>query len=167
MLDRAEARSGLTDAIIQFTSGTTGTPKAVPLRHETIDELLDSVIASLRGGRASGTARMPNIVPLSLSLWAGIYQVLFAYKLGVPVVLMDHFEPREFARLVQLHGIRSSVLPPAALVMLLHDPEIRFTRTAALRAECVGAALACARAQVSRTVRDRRAQRVRPDRARR
>ena len=124
VLDRSDARSGLTDAIIQFTSGTTGTPKAVPLRHETIDELLDSVISSLRGGRASGTARMPNIVPLSLSLWAGIYQVLFAYKLGVPVVLMDHFEPREFARLVQRHGIRSSVLPPAALVMLLHDPEI-------------------------------------------
>ena len=44
---------------------------------------------------------MPNIVPLSLSLWAGIYQVLFAYKLGVPVVLMDHFEPRRIPRLVQ------------------------------------------------------------------
>ena len=36
---------------------------------------------------------MPNIVPMSLSLWAGIYQVLFAFKLGVPVVLMAQFDP--------------------------------------------------------------------------
>jgi acyl-CoA synthetase (AMP-forming)/AMP-acid ligase II len=114
---------GTDAALIQFTSGTTGRPKAVPLQHETIDALLDSVIGTLRGDRTA-RARMPNIVPLSLSLWAGIYQVLFAFKLRVPVVLMHTFEPREFARLVREHGIRSSVLPPAALVMLLADPEI-------------------------------------------
>jgi acyl-CoA synthetase (AMP-forming)/AMP-acid ligase II len=111
------------DAIVQFTSGTTGPPKPVVLRHDTVSELLDSVIASLRGDRA-GRARMPNIVPVPLALWAGIYQVLFALKLGVPVVLMDRFDPAAFARLVREYGIRSSVLPPAALVMLLHDPQI-------------------------------------------
>src|SRR5262245_27560122 len=89
-------------ALLQFTSGTTGRPKAVPLQHETIDALLDSVIGSLRGDRTA-RARMPNIVPLSLSLWAGIYQVLFAFKLGVPVVLMHSFDPSEFARLVREH----------------------------------------------------------------
>ena len=43
---------------------------------------------------------MPNLVPVSLSLWAGIYQVLFAFRIGAPVVLMEQFEPVEFARLV-------------------------------------------------------------------
>ena len=57
-------------------------------------------------------------MPVSLSLWAGIYQVLFAFRLGAPVVLMERFEPAEFARLVGEYGIRSSVLPPAAMVML-------------------------------------------------
>ena len=66
---------------------------------------------------------MPNLVPVSLSLWAGIYQVLFAFRLGAPVVLMERFEPVEFARLVREYGIRSSVLPPAAMVMLARDPE--------------------------------------------
>src|SRR6201999_1152393 len=78
-------------AIVQFTSGTTGTPKAVVLRHDTVGELLDTVIGSLRGAR-DGRAVMPNIVPMSLSLWAGIYQVLFAFKVGAPVVLMPQFD---------------------------------------------------------------------------
>ncbi|MDQ1520466.1 MAG: long-chain acyl-CoA synthetase, partial [Actinomycetota bacterium] len=112
-------------AIVQFTSGTTGKPKAVVLRHDTISDLLDSVIGSLRGDRQKDRARMPNLVPMSLALWAGIYQVLFAFRLGVPVVLMDRFEPGEFARLVERYEIRSSVLPPAALVMLMSDPGVR------------------------------------------
>ena len=118
-----ERTVGPDDAIVQFTSGTTGEPKAVVLAHSTVTELLDRVIGSLRGDGA-GRARMPNLVPVSCSLWAGIYQVLFAFRLGVPVVLMDRFEPGEFARLVREHGIRSSVLPPAAMVMLLHDPAV-------------------------------------------
>src|SRR5262249_4002223 len=64
------------------------------------------------------------LVPVSLSLWAGIYQVLFAFRVGAPVVLMERFAPREFARLVTTYGIKSSVLPPAAMVMLTHDDAV-------------------------------------------
>ena len=116
------------EAIIQFTSGTTGQPKPVPLHHRTVLALLDGVIGSLRapqpGDAGERRAPMPNLVPVSLSLWAGIYQVLFAFRLGAPVVLMERFEPREFARLVREFGIRSSVLPPAAMVMLADDAAV-------------------------------------------
>lgn len=108
-------------ALVQFTSGTTGEPKPVQLTHDGVLELLDGVIAKLRGGGARAGSPMPNLVPVSLSLWAGIYQVLFALRVGAPVVLMDAFEPREFRDLVARFEIRSTVLPPAAMTALADD----------------------------------------------
>jgi len=74
---------------------------------------------------------MANLVPVSLSLWAGIYTVCFAFRVGAPVVLMDHFDPLELARLVGEHEIRSVVLPPAAMAMCCDEP--RLTSLAPLR----------------------------------
>lgn len=119
-------------ALIQFTSGTTGRPKPVLLRHSGVLELLDPVIDKLRGGSSgegSGQAGerrtpMPNLIPTSLSLWAGIYNVLFAFRVGAAVILMDRFDTKAFAGFVQRFGLRSSVLPPAALTMLNDDESI-------------------------------------------
>lgn len=115
-------------ALLQFTSGTTGPPKPVPLRHTTVLDLIDRLLTKLRGTKsATDKARrppMPNLVPLSLSLWAGIYQVLFAFRAGSGVVLMDRFSPADFAALVKRHQLRSTVLPPAALTMVLHDDSV-------------------------------------------
>jgi long-chain acyl-CoA synthetase len=115
-------------ALLQFTSGTTGPPKPVPLRHATVLDLIDRLLAKLRGAKSAAitTKRtpMPNLVPLSLSLWAGIYQVLFAFRAGAGVVLMGRFSAADFAALVKRHRLRSTVLPPAALTMVLHDDSV-------------------------------------------
>jgi len=116
-------------SLLQFTSGTTGTPKPVPLRHATVLDLIDRLLSKLRNNSDAAQpkekrAPMPNLVPLSLSLWAGIYQVLFAFRAGSGVVLMERFTAGEFATLVKRHQLRSTVLPPAALTMVLHEPTV-------------------------------------------
>jgi long-chain acyl-CoA synthetase len=115
-------------ALLQFTSGTTGPPKPVPLRHATVLDLIDRLLAKLRGTKVPTPepkrTPMPNLVPLSLSLWAGIYQVLFAFRAGAGVVLMDRFSSSDFAALVERHRLRSTVLPPAALTMVLYDESV-------------------------------------------
>jgi acyl-CoA synthetase (AMP-forming)/AMP-acid ligase II len=67
---------------------------------------------------------MPNLVPVSLSLWAGLYQVLFAFRNGAPIVILPSFGTRVFADAVSRFGIRSTVLPPAAMVMLCDDRSV-------------------------------------------
>jgi acyl-CoA synthetase (AMP-forming)/AMP-acid ligase II len=112
-------------ALVQLTSGTTGPPKPVPLRHSTVLALMDGVLRKL-GWRGPDPARpaQPNLIPVSLSLWAGIYNVLFAFRVGAPVVLMEAFSTTELAELVRRFDIRSVVLPPAAMTMLCDDDTV-------------------------------------------
>jgi long-chain acyl-CoA synthetase len=119
-------------AFVTWTSGTTGPPKAILQTHSGYLELLDRVLTPLRGGGGRGggvkpdEARepTPNLVPVSVALNAGIYNVCFGLRAGASVVLMPRFATREFAELVRRYHIRSTVLPPAAMVMLATDPAV-------------------------------------------
>jgi acyl-coenzyme A synthetase/AMP-(fatty) acid ligase len=53
-----------------------------------------------------------------MALNAGLYNSLFGLRAGAALVIMDHFEPEVFAELVHRFEIRSTVLPPAAMVAL-------------------------------------------------
>ena len=53
-----------------------------------------------------------------MALNAGLYNVLFGLRAGAPLVVMDGFDPVDFATLVRRFAIRSTVLPPAAMAML-------------------------------------------------
>jgi len=105
-------------AFIVWTSGTTGKPKPILHTHTAYLELLDRVLAPLRGrGERSGPPT-PNLIPVSMALNAGLYNSLFGLRAGAAVVMMDRFTPEDFASLVDRFQIRSTVLPPAAMVML-------------------------------------------------
>jgi acyl-CoA synthetase (AMP-forming)/AMP-acid ligase II len=112
-------------AFVTWTSGTTGRPKPILQTHTGYLELLDRVLGPLRG-RPADPARppSPNLVPVSLALNAGIYNVLFGLRAGASLVLMDRFSTTEFAALVGRFSIRSTVLPPAAMVMLADDANV-------------------------------------------
>ncbi|HYZ67176.1 MAG TPA: fatty acid--CoA ligase family protein [Mycobacterium sp.] len=112
-------------ALVMRTSGTTGAAKPILLRHDAVAEGIDTVLSSLRAKHADDArparAAMPNLIPTSLALWAGIWNVLFALRAGSPVVLMDRFDTTQFAALVRRHHIRSTILAPAMMAMLTED----------------------------------------------
>jgi acyl-CoA synthetase (AMP-forming)/AMP-acid ligase II len=115
-------------AVISRTSGTTGRPKAVPLRHSGTLAAVDASIAKLRG-RARGDrtpppARRMNLIPVPLALWGAIWNTLFSLRAGFGVVLLDTFTTAKFTAIVREHDIKSTVLPPAMLTMLADDPLI-------------------------------------------
>jgi acyl-CoA synthetase (AMP-forming)/AMP-acid ligase II len=107
-------------AFVTWTSGTTGRPKPILHTHANYLELIDRVLGPLRGSADGPGDRRPtpNLIPVSLALNAGIYNVLFGLRAGAEIVVMDRFEPRVFADLVARFSIRSTVLPPAAMTML-------------------------------------------------
>lgn len=112
-------------AFVQWTSGTTGRPKPVLHTHVAYLELLDRVLGPLRAKpRDPSRPPSPNLIPVSMSLNAGIYNVLFGLRAGAPIVVMDRFSTTDFAALVARHGIRSTVLPPAAMAMLSDDAAV-------------------------------------------
>jgi acyl-CoA synthetase (AMP-forming)/AMP-acid ligase II len=134
-LDSSAPTSATSVAAISFTSGTTGRPKPVPLLHDNVLGLIDGVLGTLRSGATTSVtdtsqgavpkrAPMPNLIPTSLSLWAGIYNVIFAFRTGAAVIIMDRFDTRAFAGFVERFQLRSTVLPPAAMTMLSDDESI-------------------------------------------
>jgi long-chain acyl-CoA synthetase len=115
-------------AFVTWTSGTTGAPKAILQSHSGYLELLDRVLKPLRGDggpRKEGAREpTPNLVPVSVALNAGIYNVCFGLRAGAALVLMPRFATGDFAELVHRYQVRSTVLPPAAMVMLTEDPAV-------------------------------------------
>jgi acyl-CoA synthetase (AMP-forming)/AMP-acid ligase II/alkylation response protein AidB-like acyl-CoA dehydrogenase len=112
-------------AFVQWTSGTTGDPRAILHTHTAYLELLDRVLGELAQGRSRREGPpTPNLIPVSLALNAGIYNVLFGLRAGASIVIMERFETAAFAQLVRRFEIRSTVLPPAAITMLTDDDAI-------------------------------------------
>jgi len=104
-------------ALVVWTSGTTGDPKTVVHTHRGYLELLDRVLGQIGKGR-NGSRPMPNLIPVSMALNAGIYNALFGLRAGAEIVTMTHFDVTDFSTLVERFQIRSTVLPPAAMIAL-------------------------------------------------
>ncbi len=105
------------EAVVMFTSGTTGTPKGASL-----------TFAALRGslaGIASGTglddtgrppktpARGPRLVMVPVAHMGGLLGTLTAWWLGKPVLLVTKFSPQVVVDLAHRHALGMLPLTPA------------------------------------------------------
>jgi acyl-CoA synthetase (AMP-forming)/AMP-acid ligase II len=105
----------------------------VLLGHESVIASVESALKKIRDGVPKSDAPadaaprrtpMPNLVPMPLALWSGIYNTLFASNVGAAIILLHPFDPRDFADAVKRFELKSTVLAPPMITMLSDDPGI-------------------------------------------
>ena len=158
---RPGRRAGTFDAdvaLVQFTSGTTGRPKPVlltPLGRAHAARRRDRPSSGARRRRRAPPADRPRRCPTSsrCRCRCGPASTTCCSPCGSGRRSWSWTAstPSEFAALVERFGIRSTVLPPAAMTMLGDDERVTDARAAAVRAQHHRAAVAAARPAGSAT----------------
>jgi long-chain acyl-CoA synthetase len=112
-------------AVILFTSGTTGFPKAATLSHRSLISGVHSVLAS--SGQTPGETQRrprPRLVSLPLFHIGSISQLLLALLSGGALVFLEgRFEPAKALRLIERHAIASWAAVPTMVSRVIDELE--------------------------------------------
>jgi acyl-CoA synthetase (AMP-forming)/AMP-acid ligase II len=131
--DDAEA-----DAMVLFTSGTTGLPKPIPISRGTLARRLGVMVAPFDADAAPVIGMM--CVPVFHV--GGSLGLLGALHGGRTTVVQPRFDAGEWLRLVERHRISSAFLVPTMLQRILDHPDFATTDLSSVRALYYGAAAA-------------------------
>jgi acyl-CoA synthetase (AMP-forming)/AMP-acid ligase II len=126
------------DALVLFTSGTTGLPKAIGITHRQLNARITGVATPFQ-----------RDVPPTVSLMCvpffhvgGAIGVLGNLYAGNTYVVQPRFDAGEWLRLVQEHRVTSTFMVPTMLQRILDHPDFGGTDLTSLAAIAYGAAAA-------------------------
>lgn len=109
-------------AVLMLTSGTTGTPKRVPLRRAALERsLLGAKHYEKDASSAPRLRRGVAVINAPLVHVSGIFRVLQCACDGRSFALMDRFRPHGWLELVKRHQPRTASLVPTAVRMVLAE----------------------------------------------
>jgi len=120
-------------AVLLFTSGTTGDPKAAVLRHRNLASYL---VSSLEfGGAGEDEAAIVSVPPYHI---AAIASVLSTTYTGRRVVLLESFDPERWVRTVRAESVTHAMVVPTMLGRILDVVEADGSGLASLRSLSYG-----------------------------
>jgi acyl-CoA synthetase (AMP-forming)/AMP-acid ligase II len=132
----AVGRGAPADVAVEiFTSGTTGTPKRIPLTYRQLEVSLASALQHTRGvaGERPPLSGRPGLVALPLVHISGLWGVLQGLVEARPFVLLPRFTVDAWVAAVATNRPPVAGLPPAAIRAVL-DADVPPERLSSLRA---------------------------------
>ena len=122
------------DAVVLFTSGTTGTPKAVPLTHGSLAPRVASFSPSVDAVPAV------SILCVPLVHVGGMLGLLVALARGSTTVVQTRFDAGAWLALVERHAVTTAFVVPTMLYRILEHPDFSTTDLSSLTTLTYGAA---------------------------
>lgn len=121
--------------ILMYTAGTTGRPKAVPLRHSAfVTYILENV------DPASPDVEEKNLLTVPLYHVAGVQAMLAAVYGGRTLILIRQFQLKEWLEAVQKEKASRAMVVPTMLKMVIDAPDFSNYDLTSLKVITYGAA---------------------------
>ena len=115
-------------AVVLFTSGTTGTPKAVPLPAPMVASRIAAYSPTVDPAPAVALMCVPFVHI------GGMLGLMVALARGSTTVAQTRFDAGEWLALVERHRVNTSFLVPTMLHRILEHPDFAATDLSSLRA---------------------------------